>query len=150
MSPPVAIIADIGAFERSLTSAAAPPSSLTPPLRALWHARKADLSADADSEEWRAAVSLATDPRHGHPHETNLAWVHALLLRIAGDDSAAAERYNAASRVVPPPSAPATEEWQQIASTLLAIPFVPVFYVLSQRAARRGKPAASEHPAATE
>ncbi len=37
-----------------------------------------------------------------------------------------------------------------LASTLLAIPFVPVFYVLSQRAARRGKPAASEHPAATE
>jgi hypothetical protein len=115
----MAAIADIGSLERSVSTASEPPPTLSPPLRALWLAKKAGLTAAADSAEWSAAVATATDPAHGHPSETNLAWVHALLARVADDDSTASERYAAASRPAPSPGTPAADEWRDIASTLL-------------------------------
>ena len=124
----MAAIAEIGAFERSVLTDAAPPATLPPPLRALWHAKKAGF--EPASPEFSAALTVITSEEHGHPGETNLAWAHALLLRAAdcpypaasdgpaaSDEASAAHWYGVAGR--PIPSGAPEAEWRTIASTLL-------------------------------
>ena len=126
-----ATIADITALERSIATEPAPPATLPPPLRALWHAKKGGLAPSSAS--FTLALTVVTAEAHGHPAETNLAWVHALLRRAAehhaniaaaptpppADEGSAARWYGVAGRPIPDDTFAVEDEWRAIASTLL-------------------------------
>lgn len=80
------------------------PASLSPALRALWHDHQGN---------WDEAHRIAQDI----DDETG-AWVHAYLHRKEGDLSNAAYWYRRAGR--PVATGPLTDEWNAVASTLLA------------------------------
>ena len=82
-----------------------PPAGLSPPLRALRHLARG---------EWDAAHACAqSDPgRDG-------AWVHAHLHRVEGDPANAGYWYRRAER--PVAGSPLDDEWEEIASALLAV-----------------------------
>ncbi len=90
-------------FKASL-NAPTPPPGLPPLLLALWHDAKGD---------WAAAHALAQDAEHQEG-----AWVHAYLHRKEGDAANAGYWYRRAGR--PHSHAPLQEEWDEIASALLA------------------------------
>jgi hypothetical protein len=75
----------LDAFFASLDGAT-PPSGLTDPLRALWHAARG---------EWDAAHALAQDD----PSRAG-SWVHAHLHRVEGDLGNAAYWYSRADRPI--------------------------------------------------
>ena len=83
---------------------AKPPEDLGPALRALWHLAR---------DEWDAAHGAAQrdDGRDG-------AWAHAHLHRVEGDLANAGYWYRRAGR--PASEAPLDDEWEEIASALLA------------------------------
>ena len=83
---------------------APPPGGLGPALRALWRLAR---------NEWEAAHEEAQsdDGQDG-------AWVHAHLHRVEGDLANAGYWYRRAGR--PASDAPLDDEWEEIASALLA------------------------------
>ena len=94
---------DLQSFTASL-DAAAPPTSLSRALEALWYEAKG---------EWDRAHSLAQSVP-----TADGAWVHAYLHRVEGDASNAAYWYRRAARPVCDLST--REEWAAIAEALLA------------------------------
>jgi hypothetical protein len=90
-------------FKRTL-SASAPPTDISPSLRALWHDARGD---------WDAAheAAQAVENEHG-------AWVHAYLHRKEGDTANAAYWYRRARQ--PVASGAFEDEWDRIATALLA------------------------------
>lgn len=90
-------------FRASLTGNA-PPRSLTPALRALWHDGKGD---------WAAAHADAQGE-----NSPKGAWVHAYLHRKEGDVSNAGYWYRRAGQPVSGEALDA--EWERIARALLA------------------------------
>lgn len=94
---------DIEAFKSSLAGET-PPSGLERPMAALWHAAKG---------HWDTAHELA----QAEDNEAG-AWVHAYLHRVEGDEDNAGYWYRRAGK--PHCRAPVTEEWEQIATALLA------------------------------
>ena len=90
-------------FKRTVADSA-PPKELSPSLRALWHDARGN---------WDAAheVAQSIDDEEG-------AWVHAYLHRKEGDAANAAYWYRRARK--PVPTDPLDNEWDYIASTLLA------------------------------
>ncbi len=89
---------------RGSAAHAEPPEGLTPALAALWHLAR---------DEWDAAHNLAQSD-----HSRDGAWVHAHLHRIEGDLANASYWYRRADR--PPSKAPLDDEWEEIATSLLA------------------------------
>ena len=89
-------------FKASLNQNA-PPKDLGLALQAIWHQAKGD---------WDRAHLLAQSQDDGIG-----AWVHAFLHRVEGDSSNAAYWYRQAGK--PVSSAPLSEEWDEIASSLL-------------------------------
>jgi len=83
-------------------SDAAPPSSLSPPLAALWWAAKGD---------WDAAHRIVQDES-----SQDAAWVHAYLHRVEGDLGNAGYWYRQAGQPVAKDSLEA--EWQRIVEAL--------------------------------
>ncbi len=81
-----------------------PPSTLSPPLKALWH--------DA-SGNWDQAHEIASD--YGGKIG---AWVHAYLHRKEGDKSNASYWYNRADKEMPDHDL--ETEWTQITEELLS------------------------------
>ena len=81
----------------------APPKDLGLALQAMWHQAKGD---------WDTAHRLAQSQDDGIG-----AWVHAFLHRVEGDSSNAAHWYRQAGK--PVSSARLSEEWEEIASSLL-------------------------------
>ena len=81
-----------------------PPDGLSHALRALWHLARG---------EWDAAHACA----QRQPGRDG-AWVHAHLHRVEGDLANAGYWYRRAER--PPADSPLDEEWEEIASALLA------------------------------
>lgn len=81
-----------------------PPGSIDGTLKALWHDAKGD---------WDKAHQIAQD----QPDPLG-AWVHAYLHRVEGDESNADHWYRRAER--PHSTAPLPQEWDEIASALLA------------------------------
>ncbi len=94
---------DLSAFKKSFDQDT-PPKGLGPALAALWHEAKGD---------WDQAHHLAqaADGADG-------AWAHAYLHRVEGNPSNAGYWYRRAEK--PPSSAPLKQEWDEIASTLVA------------------------------
>ena len=90
-------------FKRT-TSAATPPSTLSAPLRALWH--------DARGE-WDAAHEVAQ-----HIDDVTGAWIHAYLHRKEGDLGNAGYWYRRAQK--PECRETLEVEWEEIAAALLA------------------------------
>jgi hypothetical protein len=90
-------------FKASLHDTTAP-SGLSPLLLALWHDAKGS---------WDAAHGVAQDV-----DDKEGAWVHAYLHRKEGDAANAGYWYRRAGR--PHSRAPLDEEWNEIASALLA------------------------------
>jgi hypothetical protein len=90
-------------FRASLEDAA-PPLALPPALEALWR----DGKGDWDGAHERAQADAGGDGD----------WVHAYLHRKQGDADNAAYWYRRARR--PAARGPLTEEWAEIAATLLA------------------------------
>lgn len=82
-----------------------PPAGLAAPLLALW--------LDAQ-EDWDGAH----DALQGQPDGNGSAWVHAYLHRVEGDPANARYWYNRANK--PPSDAPLADEWDAIATALLA------------------------------
>ena len=96
---------DLDAFKASV-SGDAPPAGLDTALQALWQDAKGD---------WDTAHTLAQET----PDPVG-AWVHAYLHRVEGDESNAGYWYGRAGKVHS--QAPLQEEWDEIASALLAAP----------------------------
>ena len=94
-------------FKASLNSAT-PPAGLTPLLLALWHDAKGD---------WDAAHGVAQDV-----DDEDGAWVHAYLHRKEGDAANSGYWYRRASH--PQSRATLAEEWDEIATALLARPII--------------------------
>jgi len=92
----------ISDFRQSL-SEAAPPSTLAPPLIALWHAGKGD---------WQCAHAVVQEE-----DDTDSAWVHAYLHRQEGDLANAGYWYRRASK--PMFNGSLDDEWAAIAGALL-------------------------------
>ena len=88
---------------RASLSDAAPASTLSPPLAALWWAAKGD---------WDQAHKIVQDES-----DRNSAWVHAYLHRVEGDLGNAGYWYRQAGQQVPKGSLEA--EWERIVSALL-------------------------------
>ena len=88
---------------RSSLSQSQPPSGLSTPLQALWHAGKND---------WEAAHNIAQDITSQEG-----SWIHAYLHRKEGDEGNAAYWYRRAGR--PFPRITLQEEWEEIAQALL-------------------------------
>ena len=80
------------------------PEGLSPALAALWHLARS---------EWDAAHALAQSDR-----DRDGAWVHAHLHRVEGDLANAGYWYRRADR--PPSEARLDDEWEEIATALLA------------------------------
>ena len=91
-------------FQHSATADAAPPEHLTRALQALWHDRRG---------HWEAAHALAQEASGADG-----AWVHAYLHRKEGDPGNADYWYRLAGQ--PMHAGDLTEEWAQIARTLLS------------------------------
>jgi hypothetical protein len=89
-------------FEASL-SGHEPPSSLAPPLLALWHDGRGD---------WDKAHQIAQDI-----DTPDGAWIHAYLHRKEGDLSNARYWYDRADR--PEPTDSLASEWSRIVTTFL-------------------------------
>ncbi|MGF6309769.1 hypothetical protein ABIB82_004234 [Bradyrhizobium sp. i1.8.4] len=89
-------------FRASLADAA-PDTALSPPLAALWWAKKGD---------WAKAHDIVKDGS-----DVNSAWVHAYLHRVEGDLANAGYWYRHANQPVASDSLEA--EWERIVSTLL-------------------------------
>jgi hypothetical protein len=94
---------DITTFKASLEREV-PPEGLGCALQALWYQAKGD---------WDQAHRLAQAQK-----DANGAWVHAFLHRVEGDSFNAGYWYRRAGK--PHAQAPFTEEWAEIASSLLA------------------------------
>lgn len=94
----------IDAF-RDSASAAAPPTDLGPALQALWWARK---------EDWDRAHGCVQQ----HEGDADCDLVHAHLHRQEGDLENARYWYRRAGRTLP--SVPLPEEWDALATELLA------------------------------
>jgi hypothetical protein len=90
-------------FEASLRDPA-PPTHLSPLVRALWHERNGD---------WTRAHEIAQEI-----DTDDAAWVHAYLHRREGDLSNARYWYRHAAKV--PATGSLDDEWRAIAETLLA------------------------------
>jgi hypothetical protein len=90
------------AFHRML-SEATPPHAVSPPLAALWWAKKGD---------WDKAHSLVMEEA-----SAEAAWVHSYLHRVEGDLGNAQYWYRRARR--PAPRGDLDAEWEAIAATLL-------------------------------
>ena len=90
---------------RESAESAEPPEGLSPALAALWHLARG---------EWDAAHGLAQSDRG-----RDGAWVHAHLHRVEGDLANAGYWYRRADR--PPSDAPLDDEWEEIATALLAV-----------------------------
>jgi hypothetical protein len=82
----------------------APPSDLSPPLEALWWAKRGD---------WDKAHRLVQDEA-----SRPAAWVHAYLHRVEGDLGNARYWYGQARK--PPASGDLDSEWKQMVEALLA------------------------------
>lgn len=95
---------DLAAF-RSTLDQAEPPGGLTAPLRALWWDAKGD---------WNRAHQAVQEQEGTAPAD----WVHAYLHRKEGDAGNAAYWYRRAARK--PASGPLEDEWERIATALLA------------------------------
>ncbi len=93
---------DLPSFKKSLDRDA-PPEGLGRALDALWHEAKGN---------WDQAHRLAQGQK-----DAGGAWVHAYLHRVEGDLPNAEHWYRRAEK--PPSSAPLTQEWDEIAGTLL-------------------------------
>jgi hypothetical protein len=91
-------------FERSLSEEA--PPKLSPPLSALWWAKKG---------QWDKAHALVMDAA-----TPDAAWVHAYLHRVEGDLDNAGYWYRRAGRR--PATGSLDEEWRAIARALAASP----------------------------
>ena len=89
-------------FTSSLAGAA-PPSSISPSLAAMWWAAKG---------EWDKAHAIVQDA-----DGLDAAWVHAYLHRIEGDSGNAGYWYRQAGK--PVASGSIETEWEQIASAFL-------------------------------
>jgi hypothetical protein len=89
---------------KATVSADAPPTNISPALRALWHDARGD---------WDAAHGVAQEIED----ETG-AWVHAYLHRKEGDTSNAAYWYRRARKPVATDAL--SDEWERIVSVLLA------------------------------
>ena len=87
---------------KSTLANAAPESSLSSPLAALWWAAKGD---------WDAAHKIVQDESYA-----NSAWVHAYLHRVEGDLSNAGYWYRQAGQPVAKGSL--ENEWERIVSAL--------------------------------
>lgn len=94
---------DLQTFKASLDTDA-PPTDISNALQALWYDAKSD---------WDKAHELAQQ----EPDPIG-AWVHAYLHRVEGDESNAGYWYNRAQK--PHSKAALPEEWDQIATALLA------------------------------
>jgi len=94
---------DLAAFRATLASPA-PPTNLSPALRALWHDARGD---------WDLAHEAAQSDEGG-PGD----WVHAYLHRREGDAGNAAYWYRRAGQPICRTALEA--EWQAIAQALLA------------------------------
>ena len=94
---------DLQTFKASLDTAA-PPPDISTALQALWYDAKSD---------WDKDHELAQQ----EPHPIG-AWVHAYLHRVEGDERNAGYWYNRAQK--PHRNAALPEEWDQIATALLA------------------------------
>jgi hypothetical protein len=94
----------IDAF-RSSVSAAAPPRDTSPALQALWWLLK---------DDWKRAHECV----QACEGQADCDWVHAHLHRVEGDLSNAGYWYRHASR--PAATCSLEEEWQQVATALLA------------------------------
>ena len=94
----------LAAFTASL-AAAKPPSGLSAPLLALWHAARG---------EWNAAHGIAQQQEGDPAHD----WVHAHLHRVEGDLGNAGYWYRRAGK--PVATGTIEEEWGAIAEALLA------------------------------
>ena len=90
---------------RSSVSHAAPPTTVSPALQALWWARKG---------EWDRAHECAQQ----HEGNPDCDLVHAHLHRQEGDPENANYWYQLAGR--PPATPPLPEEWDAIAAELLS------------------------------
>jgi hypothetical protein len=90
-------------FRASLADAA-PDTTLSPPLAALWWAAKGD---------WAQAHRIVQDES-----DANSAWVHAYLHRVEGDLGNAGYWYRRAGQAAAEDTLGA--EWEQIVSVLLA------------------------------
>lgn len=93
---------DLTRFRASLAEPA-PPASLSPLLRALWHAA---------NDDWEQAHRIAQDD-----DSADGAWVHAYLHRVEGDESNAGYWYRRAGK--PHCETSLQSEWTEIASALL-------------------------------
>ena len=89
---------------RESAANAEPPEGLSPALAALWRLARG---------EWDAAHGLAQSDRG-----RDGAWVHAHLHRVEGDLANAGYWYRRAGR--PASEAPLEDEWEEIATSLLA------------------------------
>ena len=94
---------DLATFKNSVQQND-PPAGLSTALQALWQDAKG---------EWDEAHRLAQES----PDPIG-AWVHAYLHRVEGDESNAGYWYKRAQR--PHSKAPLPEEWDEIATALLA------------------------------
>ncbi|MGF6433921.1 hypothetical protein [Bradyrhizobium elkanii] len=90
-------------FRTSLADTA-PDAALSPPLAALWWAKKGD---------WDQAHRIVQDEG-----DANSAWVHAHLHRVEGDLGNAGYWYRQAGQPVAKDTLEA--EWERIVATLLA------------------------------
>lgn len=90
---------------KATLSQAAPPPGLAAPLLALWLDGK---------DDWDASHDALQD----QPDSNGSAWVHAYLHRKEGDPANASYWYRRANK--PESSATLAEEWDAIASALLA------------------------------
>jgi hypothetical protein len=97
------LIVTLDAFKASV-DAAQPPEGIAPPLAALWWMKKGD---------WEKAHATA----QGDPSKDG-AWVHGHLHRVEGDLDNAGYWYGQSGRARS--TQPLEEEWDKIASTLLA------------------------------
>jgi hypothetical protein len=97
------MVVSMADFRASLSDAA-PASTLSPPLAALWWAAKG---------KWDQAHKIVQDES-----DANSAWVHAYLHRVEGDLGNAGYWYRQAGQPVAKDSLEA--EWERIVSALLS------------------------------
>lgn len=90
---------------RASTTDAAPPANLGFALQALWWERKGD---------WDRAHGIVQQ----HEGQPDCDWVHGYLHRQEGDTLNAGGWYRRAGQSLP--SVPLPEEWERIATALLA------------------------------